>query len=230
MADEAGAAVGSTSGSTSSTTPADYAALDPQARAVLDCWFGAPDSPDFGRPRKLWFAADESFDAMLRERFGTLIEAARESRLDTWATTPLGALALVIVLDQFSRNCHRDTAHAFAADQKALDIAQQMVASGADRRLPGVHHRAFAYLPFEHDETLASQHESLRLYEALAAEPGGESYYPFAVRHAKIIERFGRFPHRNAVLGRDSTAEEIAFLREPGSSFKSRTKRRAAKP
>jgi uncharacterized protein (DUF924 family) len=206
---------------------ADYASLDPQARAVLDCWFGAPDSPDFGEPRKLWFAADDSFDAMLRERFGTLIDAARESRLDSWAATPLGALALVVVLDQFSRNCHRDTVRAFAADRKALAIAQQMVASGADRLLPGVHHRAFAYLPFEHDESLASQHESRRLFKALAAEPGGASYYPFAVRHAKIIERFGRFPHRNAVLGRESTADEIAFLREPGSSFQSRARKPA---
>jgi uncharacterized protein (DUF924 family) len=204
---------------------ADYAALDPQAHAVLDCWFGAPDSPDFGGPRKLWFTADDSFDASLRERFGTLINAARESQLDSWAATPLGALSLVIVLDQFSRNCHRDTATAFAADRKALAIAQQMVASGADGLLPGVHHRAFAYLPFEHDESLASQHESLRLFKALAAEPGGASYYPFAVRHAKIIERFGRFPHRNAVLGRESTADEIAFLREPGSSFQSRAKK-----
>lgn len=204
---------------------ADYAALDPQARAVLDCWFGAPDSPDFGEPRKLWFTADDSFDASLRERFGTLINAARESQLGSWAATPLGALSLVIVLDQFSRNCHRDTATAFAADRKALAIAQQMVASGADGLLPGVHHRAFAYLPFEHDESLASQHESLRLFKALAAEPGGASYYPFAVRHAKIIERFGRFPHRNAVLGRESTADEIAFLREPGSSFQSRAKK-----
>jgi uncharacterized protein (DUF924 family) len=204
---------------------ADYAALDPQARAVLDCWFGAPDSPDFGGPRKLWFTADDSFDASLRERFGTLIDAARKSQLDSWAATPLGALSLVIVLDQFSRNCHRDTATAFAADRKALAIAQQMVASGADGLLPGVHHRAFAYLPFEHDESLASQHESLRLFKALAAEPGGASYYPFAVRHAKIIERFGRFPHRNAVLGRESTADEIAFLREPGSSFQSRAKK-----
>ena len=142
-----------------------------------------------------------------------------KSALDNWTQTPLGALALVIVLDQFSRNCHRNTARAFAADQKALLTAQQMIASGADRRLPTVHHRAFAYLPFEHDETLASQRESLRLFKQLDAERGGESYYRSAVRHAEIIERFGRFPHRNAPLGRASTAEEIAFLRTPGSSF-----------
>ena len=204
---------------TPGTLRADYAALTPEARAVLDCWFGAPDTPAFGAARKLWFSRDDAFDAMLRERFGTLIDAARDSLLDSWTQTPLGALALIIVLDQFSRNCHRNTPRAFAGDQKALQIARQTVASGADRLLPGAHHRAFVYLPFEHDETLAAQRESLRLFKQLAAEPGGESYYAFAVRHAAIIERFGRFPHRNALLGRASTAEETAFLREPGSSF-----------
>jgi len=190
-----------------------------EARAVLDCWFGAPHTPTFGEARKLWFSRDAAFDAMLLERFGALIDAASAGSLDGWAETPLGALALVIVLDQFSRNCHRNTPRAFAADHHALRIAQQMIASGADLLLPTAHHRAFAYLPFEHDEMLASQHESLRLFKQLKAEPGGASYYSSAVRHARIIERFGRFPHRNAVLGRQSTDEETAFLKEPGSSF-----------
>lgn len=222
------------SGATPYSTIADYAELAPQAREVLDCWFGAPDAPGFGEQRKSWFSRDAAFDAMLRERFGALIDAANDANdavndaavaspgdtsPDRWATTPLGALALIIVLDQFSRNCHRSTPRAFAADQKALRIAQRMIASAADRLLPSAHHRAFAYLPFEHDETLASQRESLRLFKQLEAEPGGKSYYRFAVRHAEIVERFGRFPHRNAVLGRVSTAEESAFLREPGSSF-----------
>jgi uncharacterized protein (DUF924 family) len=190
-----------------------------EACAVLDCWFGAPHAPTFGQARKLWFSRDTAFDAMLLERFGTLIDAARGGSLDNWTETPLGALALVIVLDQFSRNCYRDTPGAFAADHQALRIAQEMIASGADRLLPTVHHRAFAYLPFEHDETLASQHESLRLFRQLQGEPGGASYYSSALRHAGVIERFGRFPHRNAQLGRQSTAEETAFLKEPGSSF-----------
>jgi len=190
-----------------------------EARAVLDFWFGAPHTPTFGEARKLWFSRDAAFDAMLLERFGALIDAASAGSLDGWAETPLGALALVIVLDQFSRNCHRNTPRAFAADHHALRIAQQMIASGADLLLPTAHHRAFAYLPFEHDEMLASQHESLRLFKQLKAEPGGASYYSSAVRHARIIERFGRFPHRNAVLGRQSTDEETAFLKEPGSSF-----------
>ncbi|RKF44656.1 DUF924 family protein [Paraburkholderia fungorum] len=190
-----------------------------EVRAVLDCWFGAPDTPTFGQTRKLWFARDQTFDAMLLERFGPLIDAALEGTLDSWTETPLGALALVIVLDQFSRNCHRNTPRAFAADHRALRVAQQMIASGADLVLPTAHHRAFAYLPFEHDETLASQHESVRLFTRLKSEPGGASYYSSAVQHARIIERFGRFPHRNAVLGRPSTDEEAAFLKQPGSSF-----------
>jgi uncharacterized protein (DUF924 family) len=190
-----------------------------EARAVLDCWFGAPNTPTFGQARKLWFSRDQAFDAMLLERFGALIDAAREGSLDSWTETPLGALALVIVLDQFSRNCHRNTPRAFAADHQALRIAQQMIASGADLLLPTAHHRAFAYLPFEHDETLASQHESLRLFKQLKAEPDGASYYSSAVGHARIIERFGRFPHRNALLGRQSTDEETAFLKGSGSSF-----------
>jgi uncharacterized protein (DUF924 family) len=212
---------------------AEHAALAPEARAVLDCWFGAPGSAAFGREHKRWFSRDPAFDAMLRERFGALIDRAMgaaasppapsadevASDLDHWQATPLGALALIVVLDQFSRNCHRNTPRAFAADQKALCVAQRLVAEGGDLRLPTPHHRAFAYLPFEHDETLDSQRESLRLFKRLQAEKGGASYYRSAVRHAEIIERFGRFPHRNAVLGRVSTAEESVFLRQPGSSF-----------
>lgn len=198
---------------------ADHAALDPRAREVLECWFGAPDAADFGLARKSWFRRSEAFDALLQQRFGALIDEARQGMLDGWAQTPLGALALVIVLDQFSRNCHRGTARAFAGDAKALRIARQMIGTGADRQLPGVHHRAFAYLPFEHDETMESQRESLRLFRALDEEDPAADYFRSAVRHAQIVERFGRFPHRNALLERPSTEEEIGFLREPGSSF-----------
>ena len=198
---------------------ADYAALDLRAREVLDCWFGAPRSATFGQDRKIWFARDGAFDAVLTGHFGALLDAAVQGALDAWARTPLGALALVIVLDQFSRNCHRGTARAFEGDANALRIARQMVAGGADQHLPDLFHRAFAYLPFEHDESLASQREALRLFKPFETQPGGASYYRSAVRHAQVFERFGRFPHRNALLGRPSTDEELAFLREPGSSF-----------
>ena len=208
------------SGSVVYDAVADYAALDERARAVLDFWFGAPGSATYGQDRTLWFKRDAAFDASLHERFGALLELARQGAVDVWAGTPLGGLALVIVLDQFSRNLHRGTARAFAGDEHALRIARQMVASGADQRLPDLFHRAFVYLPFEHDESLASQRESLRLFKPFEAQPKrAASYYVAAVRHAAVVERFGRFPHRNAALGRESTEEEQAFLRKPGSSF-----------
>lgn len=201
---------------------ADYTALDPAARAVLDFWFGKPDTSEFGCASARWFTRDDAFDALIRERFGATLEAARRGECDAWQRTPLGALALVVVLDQFSRNTCRDHADAFAADARALDVARGLVASGAHLALPSAEHRAFAYLPFEHAESLDAQAESVRLFEALARETGQAgkgSYVDYARRHAAVIERFGRFPHRNAVLGRASTDEEHAFLREPGSSF-----------
>jgi uncharacterized protein (DUF924 family) len=196
-----------------------YAALDPRARDVLDCWFGTPGSAEFGASRKQWFKRNAAFDAMLRTRFGALIDAGVAGELDDWEATPLGALALVIVLDQFSRNCYRRTARAFAADPAALLVAQRMVASGADRQLPGPYYRAFAYLPFSHGETMESQRESLRLFRQLDNEAIDPSYYRFAVRRAEVIERFGRYPYRNATLGRESTDEEREFLSRRGASF-----------
>ncbi|WP_322014530.1 DUF924 family protein [Paraburkholderia sp. J12] len=193
--------------------------VDPRAREVLDFWFGAAGSAEYGRPCKMWFRKDEAFDAQLRERFGAVLEAACAGELDAWAATPEGSLALVIVLDQFSRNCHRGTPRAFAADDRALALSRQLVASRADRALPTLYHRVFVYLPFEHAESVEAQRESLRLFGELRHEPDGEDYYGYAVRHAKVIERFGRFPHRNAQLERPSSEAELAFLREPGSGF-----------
>lgn len=198
---------------------ADYAALERVPREVLNFWFGEPGSARFGGVWKNWFSADAAFDAVLRERFGATLAAARRGECDGWQATPLGALALIVVLDQFSRNSYRGSAEAFAADAHALAVARRLVAAGAERSLPTPHHRAFAYLPFEHDESAESQIESLRLFGALADETGEHGYLDFARRHAVIIERFGRYPHRNAVLGRVSTEGELAFLLEPGSSF-----------
>lgn len=198
---------------------AQYAALDARAKEVLDIWFGVPGSATFGKDRKLWFKRDAAFDTLLRDRFGMLPDMAQRGELNAWEATPPGALALVIVLDQFSRNCYRGTPRAFTYDADALRIAKQMVASGADLQLPDLFHRAFVYLPFEHDESMDSQRESLRLFKPFEAQPQAASYYRSAVRHAAIIERFGRFPHRNALVGRTSTEEELAFLRKRGSSF-----------
>jgi uncharacterized protein (DUF924 family) len=201
---------------------ADHAALDQEARAVLDFWFGEPGTPAFGQASKRWFQRDDAFDASIRERFGVTLERARRGECDGWQRTPLGALALIIVLDQFSRNTCRGRADAFAADAQALAVARRLVEDGSHLDLPSPEHRAFAYLPFEHAESHAAQRESVRLFEGLARETGSAdkgSYYDYACRHAAVIERFGRFPHRNAALGRESTDEERAFLRQPGSAF-----------
>ncbi|WDD94755.1 DUF924 domain-containing protein [Burkholderia sp. FERM BP-3421] len=197
----------------------DHAALDPRAREVLDFWFGAPHEAAFGAARKIWFDGGPALDATLRERFGALLDAAREGACDAWSDTPLGALALIVLLDQFSRNIHRGTPRAFAADAAALARARALVERGHDRLLPNPHQRAFAYLPFEHDETAASQREAVRLCEQIRHEAGCAGYHDFALKHADVIARFGRFPHRNAILGRPSSDAEQAFLREPGSSF-----------
>lgn len=191
--------------------------MDPHAQEVLGFWFGEPPT---ATPRAEWFRKDPAFDATIRARFGALVERALAGELADWDATPGGALARIVLLDQFTRNIFRDTARAFAGDPLALVAAQAMVARGDDRRLSALQ-RWFAYLPFEHAEDLAVQRESLRLFGTLAEEApvvGGDALL-WARKHCDVIERFGRYPHRNAMLGRASTAEELAFLREPGSSF-----------
>jgi len=180
---------------------------------VLDFWFGAPDSPERGRPRKTWFKKSGIFDAEIRRRFLATWEFAARGELERWRETPLASLALIIVLDQFPRNMFRGTARAFSSDFLALSVARSMTERGFDRLLSPAE-RGFAYLPFEHAEDLAAQRRSLALSQALDPEHIG-----YARRHYEIIARFGRFPHRNAMLGRESTPEEIEFLKQPGSSF-----------
>ena len=192
------------------------------ALAVLDFWFGPPDDPGHAQPRPQWFQKDDAFDAQIRQRFGPLIERALIGDIDDWLTrpvAPLPALALVIVLDQFTRNAFRGTARAFAGDAMALQTARALVASGADRSLTGVQ-RQFAYLPFEHAEDLSHQRTSVQLFHQLGQdEPTLTGLVEWAQKHLDIVARFGRFPHRNAALGRASTAEEAAFLLTPGSGF-----------
>jgi uncharacterized protein (DUF924 family) len=197
-------------------------ALPAAAQSVLDFWFGPAGSPERESAREVWWRKDAAFDATIRLRFGALVDAAVDGGLRDWDATDEGALARVIVLDQFTRNIHRGTARAFAGDAFALQAARAMVAAGRDRTLRP-RWRAFAYMPFEHAEELAAQDEAVRLFAALEAEsPAGEledDMLDYALRHRAIVARFGRFPHRNAALGRASTAEEIEFLKEPGSSF-----------
>jgi uncharacterized protein (DUF924 family) len=193
--------------------------LEPAAQDVLDFWFGAPGSPEHGREREAWFRKDAVFDRAIATRFGALIERGIAGALAHWQGEPLGALAEIVVLDQFTRNVFRDTPRAFSGDARALRAAQALVESGTDRGLLAVQ-RQFVYLPFEHAESMALQDEALRLFTQLAADhPAQAGLIEWAHKHRVIIERFGRFPHRNLVLGRVSTAEEIEFLKQPGSGF-----------
>lgn len=175
---------------------------------LLHFWFGSSDAP---RPE--WFRKDVAFDTEIRTRFGAAIEAALAGTLG-WPDTLDARLARVLLLDQFTRNAFRDTPRAFAGDALALALARRMVAEGDDLRIAPVR-RTFVYLPFEHAEDLAAQHEAMRLYRAL----GDAEALDWARKHFEVIQRFGRFPHRNAILGRASTPEEIEFLQQPGSRF-----------
>ncbi|AOY99173.1 hypothetical protein BKK81_07805 [Cupriavidus sp. USMAHM13] len=198
--------------------------LPAAARRVLDFWFGTPDSPAWDTSRREWFAKSAAFDDTIRQAFLAEWEAAAapggEAQDAAWAQTPEGTCARIVLLDQFPRNLFRGDARSFATDARALALARRLVAGGGDLRLPTSWHRMFCYLPFEHAEELAAQDESVRLTHRLRDESGGAvDTVEWADKHRAIIVRFGRFPHRNAILGRAGTAEEAAFLREPGSSF-----------
>jgi uncharacterized protein (DUF924 family) len=184
---------------------------------ILDFWFGPPDGVDYGTTRNAWFRKDAAFDVEIRRRFGTVIETALGGGLADW-TAPRAALARVLVLDQFTRNCYRDSARAFAGDAQALAAATAAVDQGRDRELIPVE-RWFLYMPFEHSESPVAQARSLTLFTRLSHETGLADPLAWAEKHAAIIRRFGRYPHRNALLGRESTAEEITFLAIQGSNF-----------
>lgn len=193
------------------------AAPSPRAEAVLAFWF-APERAEH------WFAASAAFDEAIRTGFAADAEAAAAGRLHDWAATPPGWLALLILLDQFPRNLHRGDPRAWAQDVGAQQLALSGIAEGFDRRLPALQ-RVFAYLPLEHAESRVLQCRSVALFEALCAEVPAEErpryagFLDYARRHCEVIARFGRFPHRNAVLGRASTAEELAYLAQPGAGF-----------
>jgi uncharacterized protein (DUF924 family) len=189
------------------------------AAQVLEFWFGAPGTPGFGTDRRDWWRKDPAFDAEIRARFGASIERALRGELQEWAAQAESALAQILLLDQLTRNAFRDTPRAFAGDARALEAASAMVGTQQDLALPPFQRR-FVYLPFEHAEGSAMQAESVRLFARLAeSDPAQTEALDYAKRHQAIVDRFGRFPHRNAILGRRSTAEEIEFLKQPGSSF-----------
>jgi uncharacterized protein (DUF924 family) len=203
---------------------ADSPAASADYEALLAYWFG-PFEAGFSTAahRQRWFAASRSFDAALTERFAPLVETAAAGGLDRWCETPRGRLAFVLVCDQLPRNIYRGTARAFATDHLAIDAAREAVSAGVDLTL-GLDERAFLYLPFEHSESILDQHLAVGLFTALRdASPKGYrdltgGYLRFAQQHRDLILRFGRFPHRNTVLGRPSTSEESAYL-ESGGTF-----------
>lgn len=190
--------------------------LPSAARNVLTFWFGTADV--YGRSRAEWFRKDPVFDSEIRARFLTLLDSAARGELHDWESSPRGCLALLILLDQYPRNLFRGEARAFATDAEACRICHYLLENGFDKEFLPVE-RMFVYLPLEHSESLADQDECHRLMLELKPYPETANLHEWADKHRVIIRRFGRFPHRNAALGRESTAEEIEFLKTPGSSF-----------
>ncbi len=185
---------------------------------VAAFWFSLHAARGGARPRAIWWQKDPAFDAAVHARFRAAHGAAAAGALASLGASARGTLALCLLLDQFPRNMFRGSARAFATDREARVIAERAIARGLDRRLAPVE-RWFVYMPFQHSEALAHQHRSVTLFATVAAGPGGAAALASARRHLEIIERFGRFPHRNAVLGRATTAAEAAFLAEPDSAF-----------
>ncbi len=177
------------------------------ANEIIRFWFEELQPAD-------WWSKNEQIDRTITERFATTLEAASRGELFTWRETARGRLAEIIVLDQFSRQIHRDTPLASARDGIALVLAQEALRLGADRELR-TDERSFMCMPYMHSESPLIQRIAMQLFD----QPGLQHNHRFAIAHRDIIERFGRFPHRNRILGRESTPEEIEFLKQPGSSF-----------
>jgi uncharacterized protein (DUF924 family) len=199
----------------------DFSSTNPDD--VLHFWFGPPNTPPLENSTK-WWKKDPSFDEDVKDQFGETLELAARGALDGWKTTPRGRLALVIVLDQFSRNIFRGTARSFAQDARACDSTLEAIARGDEASLELIE-QTFLFMPLMHAEDVDLQHKCVAAFERLlkrAPEPLQKyiaNCHDFAKKHAEIVERFGRFPHRNEILGRTSTPEETEFLKQPGSSF-----------
>lgn len=198
---------------------------EPTAEIVIEFWFGAEGTPEADQERlaRRWFIRSDEFDAEIRRRFGALVDAALAGDLDGWAQSTRGRLALLLLLDQFPRNLYRESPVAFAGDPAAQRYALEGLTRGDDLAL-APRYRPFCYLPLEHAEDLALQHRCVALFAALAADEASvpreryQMYLDYARRHRDVIERFGRFPHRNRILGRATTPEEQAYL-DAGGGF-----------
>lgn len=192
--------------------------MQSSAGEVLDFWFGREGEPEYGQFREEWFRKDPEFDARITQQFADLYEEAASGNLDGWRDDAESCLALVIVLDQFPRNMFRGDGRTHAADGKALGASQYAVEHALDRELPAFQ-RMFLYMPFMHSENAEDQRRSVELFERLAGEKGAPDVVSYAAGHKEIVDRFGRFPHRNEILGRETTPEEAEFLTTEGSSF-----------
>ena len=191
-------------------------------REVLDFWFGLPGSPERGQPREIWFARQDAggseFDKEIRQKFAATLAAAAAGKLDHWAHSLDGTLALLILLDQFSRNVHRGTALAYTNDAKALDLAKRGVAAGWLEGRDQIVAKFFI-LPFTHSENLADQEQGMEIASQFRDTENGQKSYEAAVKHHDVIAKYGRFPHRNAALGRSNTPEEGEYLSDPEAGF-----------
>ncbi len=192
---------------------ADTSSLPVRARALLDFWFGPADHPERFHHKQIWFRSTPEFDAAVQANFAADHERAEAGAYTAWEEAPLAALAQVMLLDQVPRNIFRSTPRAFASDHHALAAANRALARGFDQAVPAAW-RVFFYLPLEHSEVLGDQRRGLDLLLALPPVEGRGGDGKMSRLHFEIIERFGRFPHRNAILGRESTPEELAFLVE----------------
>ena len=202
--------------SKSTAAPTTLADLPREARAVLDFWFTS--AKGLGSPRIEWFRQDRAVDGEIRRRFGDLHERAARGEMNAWRASPEPMLALVIVLDQFSRNLYREDPRAFAQDALARECANQALTRGDDLGLVPVQ-RQFLYMPLEHSENIEDQERAVELMRSLEAFEETRGLTEWAEKHRDIVKAFGRFPHRNAILGRESTPEELEFLKRPGSRF-----------
>ncbi|MFM7427929.1 MAG: DUF924 family protein [Elainella sp.] len=187
-------------------------------QAILDFWFGEPPG-SYADRKPIWFGKQPDLDAEIRQRFGESYQQDVAGQFTDWRETPQGCLALILLFDQFARNMFRDTAQMFATDPQALELARFAVAQAYDQQLSPLE-RIFIYLPFEHSENRQDQVQSVELFQRLVeTDPELADVLDYAKRHQVVVDRFGRFPHRNKILGRDTTAEEAEFLTQPGSSF-----------
>lgn len=185
---------------------------------ILDFWFGGEKKKDYGKNCDIWFNKNLKFDREIKTRFIETYEKAIAGELNHWNNEPKSCLAFIVLLDQFSRNMFRGSSRAFSSDSQALSLAQHALTKKFEQRLPIIQ-RWFIYLPFEHSEELRHQRQSVELFRGLGNAPANLYMLESAIRHLEIIERFGRFPHRNITLGRVSTPEEVEFLKQPNSSF-----------